>query len=227
MSDSGVTVSVRSWTTGLGRSRPVGRALVMPGIGYTVDRPLLYWSARALLWQGWQVDRLDLGLQDPVDFPSTIRVMDRVIDRWAQDDADAAPDGDASLPRLVVTKSLSTLTYPHLAERGIPAVLMTPVLNPPPFDPHRSVIPVPDAMNAGGSAVDLRGSSAVRVPPLVCAGDADPYFDAGLARRLTDRVLVLSGGNHSIEVPGDWRTSLTHLRRVVAAVADYASCLVR
>ncbi len=238
----GVTAIIRPWGRSAGTTAPTGRVLVMPGIGYTVDRPLLYWSARALSSGGWLVDRLDLDLPETIDFPSTIRLMDRAVDAWLDEDAGKSCGKDAGdgvrrggpsalsgrpVPRLVVTKSLSTLTYPHLADRGVPAILMTPVLNPPPFDPHRSVISVPDDARLGAAGGDAasgvpRGSTGV-VPPLVCAGDADPYFDPHRAGRLTDRILVLPGGNHSIEVPGDWSTSLDHLRAVIAAVVGYAA----
>ena len=80
-------------------------------------------------------------------------------------------------PRLlVVTKSLSTLSYPHSAKLGLRVVLLTPVLNPPPFDKHKSVIPAP-LPGAVGSPM-----------PLICAGDADPYFDDAKAHLLTDHV---------------------------------------
>lgn len=221
----GVVGVIGSWGRGRGASRHVGRVLVMPGIGYTVDRPLLYWSARALSWAGWRVDRLDLDLPETIDFPSTVRLMERAIDAWLEETGKgtATDPPYRRIPHLVIAKSLSTLTYPHLADRGIPAVLMTPVLNPPPFDPHRSVIPVPGGTGNGQGSPGSPDGSTSRVPPLICAGDADPYFDMDRARRLTDRVLVLPGGNHSLEVPGDWSASLGHLHAVVAAAVDYAA----
>ena len=195
--------------------RPVGHALVMPGIGYTVDRPLLYWAARALSWRGWQVDRLWLDLPATVDFPGTIARMNAMVDSWlgSLDDSAASGGGENGrrVPRMAVTKSLSTLTYPHLAESGMAAVLLTPVLNPPPCDPARSVIETP--VRRGASASPM---------PLICAGDADPYFDAGRARMLTDRVTVCSGANHSIEVAGDYSASIRHLADVTSAIVRYA-----
>ena len=56
--------------------------LIMPGIGYTVDRPLLYWAAQALAANGWFVDRLDLKLTESVEFPEMIACMERVVDEW-------------------------------------------------------------------------------------------------------------------------------------------------
>ncbi len=111
---------------------------------------------------------------------------------------------------LVVTKSLSTLSYPHSAKLGLRVVLLTPVLNPPPFDKHKSVIPAPLPGTAGSPM------------PLICAGDADPYYDDAKAHLLTDHVRTYAGANHSIEVPDDWQTSLDYLKQVTQAIVDYA-----
>ena len=162
----------------------IKHALIMPGIGYTVDRPLLYWASQALAAEGWYVDRLALTLTEDVEFPEMIACMERVIDVWkaksvaratiaahhapaddatdnAQDSADPAASGDSrnhsvssdstdsavsadTAPKLlVVTKSLSTLSFPRAAREGLHVALLTPVLNPPPFDVHKSVIPAP------------------------------------------------------------------------------------
>ena len=57
---------------------------------------------------------------------------------------------------------------------------------------------------------------------MICAGDADPYFDDAKAHLLTDHVRTFAGANHSIEVPDDWRTSLDYLKQVTQAIVDYA-----
>lgn len=59
--------------------------------------------------------------------------------------------------------------------------------------------------------------------PLICAGDADPYYDDAKAHLLTDlcalRMLVPI---ITIEVPDDWQTSLDYLKQVTQAIVDYA-----
>ncbi len=223
----------------------VKHALIMPGIGYTVDRPLLYWASQALAAEGWYVDRLALTLTEDVEFPEMISCMERVIDVWksksvaratiaaqhasdnrdtddAQDsaaDADSNASADSSVssltpdsaPKLlVVTKSLSTLSFPHAAREGLHVALLTPVLNPPPFDVHKSVIPAP-----------LPG--AEHAPrPLICAGTADPYFDEPKAHLLTERVCTYPDANHSIEVPGDWSRSIDYLKDVTGRIVEYS-----
>ena len=45
---------------------------------------------------------------------------------------------------MLIGKSLTTMTYPHVASHyGLPFVLLTPVLHHADFDPSARVIPVP------------------------------------------------------------------------------------
>ncbi len=206
-----VTPAVTPWGKNRVKNTETGKhVLIMPGIGYTVDRPLLYWAAQALAANGWFVDRLDLKLTESVEFPEMIACMERVVDEWRKAALEHAAESGEEPHLLVVTKSLSTLSYPHSAKLGLRVVLLTPVLNPPPFDKHKSVIPAPLPGTAGSPM------------PLICAGDADPYYDDAKAHLLTDHVRTFAGANHSIEVPDDWRTSLDYLKQVTQAIVDYA-----
>jgi hypothetical protein len=120
---------------------------------------------------------------------------------------------------LLIGKSLTTLAYGHARELGIPMALFTPVLNPAPFDPSGQRIAVPSREMGEGT-----GDEAVR-KPLICAGTADPYYDADRAHALSADVSEFPGANHSIEVPGDWQRSLEYLSGTVAALARYAATL--
>ena len=130
-----VTPAVTPWGKNRVKNTETGKhVLIMPGIGYTVDRPLLYWAAQALAANGWFVDRLDLKLTESVEFPEMIACMERVVDEWRKAALEHAAESGEEPHLLVVTKSLSTLSYPHSAKLGLRVVLLTPVLNPPPFD---------------------------------------------------------------------------------------------
>lgn len=51
-----VEVSITSWKKNVVKfGQEYGRVLLMPGTGYNCDRPLLYWSAQALVEAGWRV----------------------------------------------------------------------------------------------------------------------------------------------------------------------------
>ena len=124
-----VTPAVTPWGKNRVKNTETGKhVLIMPGIGYTVDRPLLYWSAQALAANGWFVDRLDLKLTESVEFPEMIACMERVVDEWRKAALEHAAESGEEPQLLVVTKSLSTLSYPHSAKLGLRVVLLTPVL---------------------------------------------------------------------------------------------------
>ena len=56
-----VEVSITSWKKNVVKfGQEYGRVLLMPGTGYNCDRPLLYWSAQALVEAGWRVDRINV-----------------------------------------------------------------------------------------------------------------------------------------------------------------------
>ncbi|WP_241676971.1 hypothetical protein [Bifidobacterium jacchi] len=217
------TCSRRAW----GRNRIDAeaadrRVLLMPGTGYTCDRPLLYYSANALIDDGWYADRLDVNANLSTSPASEIIAMlSDAVDDWLREvNADAERAGMAAPRVMLVTKSLSTFMFPHAQTLDLPVALLTPVFAPADFDPSRSVIPVP-----GDPDYDSAHDGATK--PLICAGDADPLFNGERARRLSPHVHEYAGANHSIEVPGDWRTSMTYLRDVVEHVVSYAGGISR
>lgn len=80
-----VTPAVTPWGKNRVKNTETGKhVLIMPGIGYTVDRPLLYWAAQALAANGWFVDRLDLKLTESVEFPGNDRLHGTRGRRMAQ-----------------------------------------------------------------------------------------------------------------------------------------------
>ncbi|PJM79500.1 hypothetical protein [Bifidobacterium scaligerum] len=238
MTKTPVEVSITSWrknTVKAGQEH--GRVLLMPGTGYNCDRPLLYWAAQALAESGWRIDRMNVRNASD-DLSTVIPVLNDAIDGWV---------ASVKAERLLlIGKSLTTMTYPHVASHyGLPFVLLTPVLHHADFDPSARVIPVPavgddivgedeapsvdDAAqvirseHAGDS--HARGSRYAGTAPLICAGTADPFFDRIRANALTPHVHEYPDANHSIEVPGHWRRSLDYLKEVTASVAQYAATL--
>ena len=246
-----VEVSITSWKKNVVKpGQEYGRVLLMPGTGYNCDRPLLYWSAQALVEAGWRIDRMNVRNASD-DLSTVIPVLNQAIDGWvAADGAAGSPNRDSDTPSgprlLLIGKSLTTMTYPHVASHyGLPFVLLTPVLHHADFDPSARVIPVPAvgddivAESEAPSVAEARAiiraeqagqshaaSSRYSGPaPLICAGTADPFYDQARANALTPHVHEYPDANHSIEVPGHWRRSLDYLKEVTASVAQYAATL--
>ena len=265
-----VEVSITSWKKNVVKpGQEYGRVLLMPGTGYNCDRPLLYWSAQALVEAGWRIDRMNVRNASD-DLSTVIPVLNQAIDGWvaaaresgagkagdsgdgvaADDSATVLADGAAGSPNrdsdtpsgprlLLIGKSLTTMTYPHVASHyGLPFVLLTPVLHHADFDPSARVIPVPAvgddivAESEAPSVAEARAiiraeladqshaaSSRYSGPaPLICAGTADPFYDRARANALTPHVHEYPDANHSIEVPGHWRRSLDYLKEVTASI---------
>ncbi|KFI92660.1 hypothetical protein BISA_0352 [Bifidobacterium saguini DSM 23967] len=238
MAKAPVEVSITSWRKNTVKpGQEHGRVLLMPGTGYNCDRPLLYWSAQALAENGWRIDRMNVRNASD-DLSTVIPVLNNAIDGWV--------DSVEADRLLLIGKSLTTMTYPHVASHyGLPFVLLTPVLHHADFDPSARVIPVPAvgddivgedeapsvdeaaqvirSEHAGDS--HARGSRYDGPAPLICAGTADPFYDRIRANALTPHVHEYPDANHSIEVPGHWRRSLDYLKEVTASVAQYAATL--
>lgn len=115
-----VTPAVTPWGKNRVKNTETGKhVLIMPGIGYTVDRPLLYWAAQALAADGWFVDRLDLKLTEDVEFPEMIACMERVVDQWRAEALEhAAESGEEA--RLLVCHQVTVHAFlPAFGEAGL------------------------------------------------------------------------------------------------------------
>ena len=97
-------------------------ALVLPGLNFTADRPVLHYTIRTLLSHRWAVDVVRW------------RPPGRNSHRWARERAtDLIQDGR---PQLVVGKSLGTWGLPAAIALGCAGIWLTPLL----YDPEQSAL---------------------------------------------------------------------------------------
>ena len=82
----------------------------------------------------------------------------------------------------MIAKSLTTRAAGIAAERGLPAIWLTPLLNDP------------------DSVEMLRARTA---KALLIGGTADAIWDGALARELSDDVLEIEGADHGLARVGD------------------------
>jgi len=154
---------------------PVGTAVVVPGRGYPPQAPLLFFAGVVLLQHGWRVEH---HWWDPPKAQS-----DEQTSAWVRDQIDGALP--ATGRTLIVAKSLGTMAAPLAAERGLPAVWLTPLLE---------ITAVAEAMAANPA------------PQLLVGGTADDLWDSALAAELRGRgceVLEIQGGDHLLMASGD------------------------
>ncbi len=166
--------------------------VVLPGMHYSTQAPLLWFAREVAAARGW----------------SALEVLDSLPEGtepfgWARDRARRALDRAAAEASevAVIGKSLASGAAGLVADRGVPAVWLTPLLN------ERRV------------ADDL--SRAAR-PALLIGGSADEAWTPdALADNGLLQVVHLEGLDHGLQRPGDPMASLGALRAVTARIDEF------
>jgi hypothetical protein len=125
------------------------------------------------------------------------------IEDWVRAEITPVLDAVGGHP-LLIAKSLGTHAASLAAERGLPAVWVTPLLTVPSVE---------------------RAFRRATAPFLLVGGTADPYWDGPLARRLSPCVFEVDGADHGMVVPGPVAESIAVLGRLVAAVDEFLGAI--
>ena len=179
-------------------------ACLFPGIGYTCDKPLLYYSWKMLKGMGWEVVPVPYS-----GFPEKVKgdpEKMRLSAEMALEQAEEILRGiawDRYDEILFVGKSVGTVVCGAYAERhGISCrkVLFTPV---------EATFSFPL-----GDAIAFHGTS-------------DPWADTGVIRACCEKqgipLYETEGANHSLET-GDVDKDIRELRKVMKAVREFICC---
>jgi hypothetical protein len=169
-------------------------AVLLPGMHYTTQAPLLWWAREVAEAHGW----------------SALEVLDSLPDGadplgWARDRGRRALDRVEAAEILVVGKSLASTAAGIVADRGVPAVWLTPLLN------HERV--VDDLSRAARPALLIGGSADESWAP-------DALADSGLLQ-----IVQLDGLDHSLQRPGDPGASIDALRAVAERIDQFVGDL--
>ncbi|MFT4163750.1 MAG: hypothetical protein QM650_00735 [Microlunatus sp.] len=184
---------VSPWVTGPAPDKAVGRALVLPGAGYTVDHPALYWACQVLVQVGWRV----VTMRWRADHVSSAER--RTFVETAADLLDTEA-GD-NHQTLVLAKSLGSYAAGWASARRYPAVWLTPVMT--------------DDFVA-------RSLQAYAAPSLLIGGTADPMWSTPGSTPPGQRVVELPGVDHGLSRRADWHGSIDALGQSLAAIEDFA-----
>jgi predicted alpha/beta-hydrolase family hydrolase len=185
---------------------PKTLAVLFPGLNYTCDMPLLFYPLKLLLGRGAEVlqVRADYTLPAYRSLPPGERAA------WLAADAQAAVQAartQANYQRLVLAgKSIGTLALAALVYHEPQAVSLwlTPLLRNP---------------LVTAAAEQNRGAA------LFIAGTADDLFDAAALQLIQASAQaeaeLIEGGDHSLEIEGDFFASLRALEQAMRAVAGF------
>jgi hypothetical protein len=169
---------------------PARCAVILPGVRYFSQAPLLWFAREAAEAGGWSV--LELSERAPADEEPFA---------WMRDRAERALDATNAGTVVVIGKSLGSAAAPLVAERGLAAVWLTPLLVRP------------DVVQA------LAASTA---PALLVGSTADPtWADGERPEGDAIEILELDGLDHSLQVDGDPLRSLDVLRTVTERIGDF------
>jgi hypothetical protein len=174
------------------RRHAPSRVLVLPGALYTVQAPLLWYVREVALASGAGV----LAVLD--EMPAEGDPFE-----WAQDRARRALEFDTAERCVVAGKSLASAAAGLVADRALPALWLTPLLDQP--------------------AV-VEGLLRSTAPTMLVGGTDDPTWSPEvLGPAGSIEIVELAGLDHSLQVPGDVRASLKALGEAVSAVECFLS----
>ena len=164
-------------------------AVVVPGRRYGVQAPLLAYAADAAADRGATVHAVSWTAEPSGE-----------IAGWVSEQVTPVLDTAGERP-LIIGKSLGSVAATLAADRGLPAVWLTPLL-------------LEDTVVAA-----LRRASA---PFLLVGGTADEHaWDGAVARQLTPHVCEVAGADHVMRVPGPLAASAAVLGEVATAVERF------
>lgn len=177
--------------------------VMLPGIGYTCDRPLLYYTGRLAAAMGYEVVRVSYG-----GFPMNLRGNEAGL-RDCLDSAEAqarealkAVDWHQYDDIVFTGKSIGTVVACRLAQSiGAPSrcVLLTPL-------PHTFEGTVPQAVAFHGTADPWANTPTISA---ACIEKQVPLY-------------ITENANHSLET-GDALRDIANLMSVVEKVKDFLS----
>jgi hypothetical protein len=183
--------------------------VLIPGGGYPVDGPLLYFANSAADDRAahveaiqWDLPSLDQAARrDWIGGTSgEVWVCGQVSDALERVEKEAP-----GAQPVLIGKSLGTRAAPVAADRNLPAVWLTPLLRNP------------------ATVAALRRATA---PFLLVGGSADASWDGILARQLTPHVVELPEADHGLFTPGPLAATLAAHAVALTALENFLDTVV-
>jgi hypothetical protein len=186
-------------------------ALLFPGMGYTCDRPLLYYTTEVLLARDFDVLQLWSNYQAPEfdQLSQSERTVQLITDGQALLSAGRQQGTYTQL--LLCGKSLGTLTMAFLLNqdqelRSAATIWFTPLVHLPPV----------------AQAIQVQ-----EAPCFVAGSQADATFPVESTEQIRSnpnaRFFITQAADHSLEIPGDARQSIEILGQIMAELITLIS----
>ncbi len=185
-------------------------ALILPGLNYTCDMPLLYYSAQLLVADGADVLQVKYDYtQNPQGKPVPLQEKVAQLEKDVIDITKVALEQRKYEYLTIIAKSLGTLAVPALLKTDFSAQVKTCVY----------LTPILKELVSQKSLIQSYSKN------LFVIGTSDPYYDPELIRELInaqgDNFMIIDGVNHSLEFPGDPLASLRVLDEVARKLETF------
>jgi pimeloyl-ACP methyl ester carboxylesterase len=190
----------RPWLPDRIEGDPDRLALLIPGNGYSPERPLLHFARAVFMKHGWTTQELWWPERPPRPEPSQMAMMREFAVRHVA----AALERESAPKIALVGKSMGTFAAGIAADRGLPAVWLTPVLQ------------------YADSVADLRRATA---PFLLVGGTGDRGWIPETARGFGQPVCEIEGADHGMETDDDPVNSALILHQITIAIDRFVSKL--
>jgi pimeloyl-ACP methyl ester carboxylesterase len=185
-------------------------AILLPGVRYTCDMPLLYYPAGLLLDLGADVLRVEHARDRRADFQA---ITEAEQGRWFLADAAAA-----------CHTVLAQRDYQHvtLIGKSIGTLAMGHLLTTDPALAQARAIWLTPLLTHGGLRAQIK---QCRQRSLFVIGTADRFYDkdklAEVQAASHGAAVVIEGADHSLEIAGDVFQSLQSIERVIRAIQSF------
>ncbi len=177
--------------------------VIFPGMGYTSDRPLLYYTGKQAVKCGYELVRVDFsGLAWNKEMLKDKEFLHRAMETCLRKTTEALLNlGDISGDEIVfISKSIGTAVATAYAK-------------------ERSIHPLQICF----SPLELIGDYIEEGSGILFYGDNDPYADYRAIEKIAEDKRLeryrIAGGNHSLET-GDLPTDLDNLKNIVLRAAE-------
>ena len=185
-------------------------AVLYPGMRYTCDRPLLYFTTELLLSKGYDVLQLwsNYNSSQFKDLSQSEKTFQIIADGQAL--LETGRQSGAYTQHVLCGKSLGTITMAFILQSGLEleelrTVWFTPLIHLPPV--AKSILAQPSPAFIAGSLADSTFSS----------GPVDQIRSKPGTSMYTTEI-----ADHSLVIPGDTLQSLSILVQVITRLSEFA-----
>jgi hypothetical protein len=184
--------------------RGVPLVLLIPGHAYSAERPLLHFAGAVFAHHGWSTREIRWPAPPPAREGDELPVWFARQRTFVHAHLGQVLESETNPRIALVGKSMGAWAAGLAADRGLPAIWLTPILRDTDL------------------AADLRRSPA---PFLLVGGTADPSWDPSIARDLGRPFHEAENADHGLETADDPVNSAEILRRVTIAMDAFVSTL--